>query len=146
VNASVRRINYGVTAETLNITVYANTTIIGTLMGAPVVSRNSTTFSLACNTSSLLYGKYILKAVIFALQGEIDKTDNTRDDGMIRITILGDYNGDGTVDYNDLNLLRLAWQSRHGQANYNPNTDFNMDGIVNVKDFAMIGLNWQKHA
>jgi parallel beta-helix repeat protein len=59
--------------------------------------------------------------------------------------IRGDYNHDGTVNMTDADVVKQAWQSRKGEANYNPPVDFNMDGIINIKDAAVIGINWQKH-
>jgi parallel beta-helix repeat protein len=56
----------------------------------------------------------------------------------------GDMNHDGAVNMTDVELMQHAWQSRKGEANYNPHADFNMDGIINIKDAAIIGANWQK--
>jgi parallel beta-helix repeat protein len=58
----------------------------------------------------------------------------------------GDYNHDGTVNMTDADMVRVAWQSRAGDLNYNPHTDFNMDDIINIKDAAMVGLNWLKQS
>jgi parallel beta-helix repeat protein len=57
----------------------------------------------------------------------------------------GDYNHDGIVDMNDVDLVRVAWQSRLGDLNYNPHADSNVDGIIDIRDASIIGVNWQKH-
>jgi hypothetical protein len=49
-------------------------------------------------------------------------------------TLVGDVNGDGTVNLADLQAFASAYESKAGQANYNPAADFNLDGIVNQVD------------
>lgn len=56
--------------------------------------------------------------------------------------IPGDYNHDGTVNMTDVDLVRVAWQSRKGDLGYNPHADFNRDRIINIKDATIIGINW----
>jgi parallel beta-helix repeat protein len=137
--------NYGTFPENFNIMLYANTTI---LFGVPIAiaSRNSIIANFHWDTTSYAYGNYTITATITTVLGETDITDNACILGTVTVTILGDYNGDYTVNNDDVDLVRQAWQSRQGQANYNPNADFNMNGIINIADAAMIGVNWQKHA
>jgi hypothetical protein len=56
----------------------------------------------------------------------------------------GDINHDGTVNNTDATLMQGAWQTKIGDANYDPDIDFNKDGIINIKDAAIIGINWQR--
>lgn len=56
----------------------------------------------------------------------------------------GDYNYDEEVNMTDADMVRVAWQSRKGEPNYNPDMDYNVDEIVNIGDAAMIGVNWLK--
>ncbi len=49
-------------------------------------------------------------------------------------TLVGDVNGDGTVNLADLQAFASAYESKAGQANYNSAADFNLDGIVNQVD------------
>jgi hypothetical protein len=49
-------------------------------------------------------------------------------------TLVGDINGDGKVDFADLQLFAPAYMSKQGDANYNPAADFNHNGIINLYD------------
>lgn len=56
--------------------------------------------------------------------------------------ILGDFNGDGTVDFADLRILASQWLQSPG----NPSADIapppNGDGMVNFLDFALFAQHW----
>jgi hypothetical protein len=56
----------------------------------------------------------------------------------------GDINLDGRVDIRDATLLCMAWASKIGDANYNPNCDFNKDGEVNIADASILSMNWNQ--
>jgi hypothetical protein len=49
-------------------------------------------------------------------------------------TLVGDVNGDGTVNLADLQAFASAYETKPGQVNFNPAADFNLDGIVNQID------------
>ena len=53
----------------------------------------------------------------------------------------GDANGDGTVDQTDLSLIKTAYGTATGQANFNPAADFNADGHVGCIDLHLAELN-----
>jgi uncharacterized repeat protein (TIGR01451 family) len=46
----------------------------------------------------------------------------------------GDLNNDGNTNTLDLNLLKLAYRSTAGDANYDVNADLNGDGVINTLD------------
>lgn len=54
----------------------------------------------------------------------------------------GDANLDGRVNILDATLLCMAWRSKIGDPNYNPNCDFNKDGEINIEDTAIMSTNW----
>jgi hypothetical protein len=49
-------------------------------------------------------------------------------------TLVGDVNGDGTVNLADLQPFAEAYETSPGNPKYNPAADFNHDGIVNQVD------------
>jgi hypothetical protein len=49
-------------------------------------------------------------------------------------TLVGDVNGDGTVNLADLTAFANAYSSSVGKPNFNSAADFNLDGIVNQVD------------
>ncbi len=64
---------------------------------------------------------------------------NTLDLGTLRE---GDANGDNRVNVADFTLLRNAYFSEEGQANFDPRTDFDEDNRINVRDFALLRGNY----
>jgi len=53
--------------------------------------------------------------------------------------ILGDIDGDGTVNINDLALLNQAYGSTPTSLNWNPDADLNKDNVINVLDLYLLG-------
>jgi hypothetical protein len=49
-------------------------------------------------------------------------------------TPLGDVNGDGLVNFADLQAFAPAYGSRIGDLNYLPSADFNRNGVINLYD------------
>jgi hypothetical protein len=56
-----------------------------------------------------------------------------------RHSILGDVNGDGTIDLIDLGLLAEAYGST--STSPNPNADVNIDGVVDILDIGITSAN-----
>lgn len=52
--------------------------------------------------------------------------------------VAGDVNGDGAVTCADVAVVRAAFGSRRGQANYNAAADQNNDGLVSVIDLSLV--------
>lgn len=63
---------------------------------------------------------------------------------MQNCTLRGDVNGDSVVDIFDLAAVGLAYGSRPGDVNWNPDADLNNDNTVNIFDLATVGLNYGK--
>lgn len=55
---------------------------------------------------------------------------------------VGDINGDGNIDTEDLRIFACAYGSKVGDSNYNVECDFNKDGIVDVRDLAIIAQHF----
>lgn len=82
--------------------------------------------------------QYTLSAVASAVPDETNMANNNLADGVITVTIPGDANGDFRVSLGDLVLLANAYNSRPGDARWNPNADINGDGIVNLYDLVIM--------
>jgi hypothetical protein len=54
-------------------------------------------------------------------------------------TRVGDINGDGYINIQDLEVVEASFGKRVGQQGYNPAADVNGDGIVDVRDLAIVG-------
>jgi hypothetical protein len=92
----------GIPPEPVNITLYANQTIIGTLTNLNLTSGNSTTITFVWNTADFAYGNYTIWACATPVQGETDVADNTYIDGTVQIVqpFIGRGGGSG-VPYMD---------------------------------------------
>ena len=63
---------------------------------------------------------------------------------QILITILGDINGDRTIDGKDISIAARAFGSSPGSERWNPIADVNQDLEVDGKDLALIAKNFGK--
>jgi len=76
--------NSGMFAETSNVSVYANSTIIKT-EDIMLANGTFTTISFVWNTTGYVLGNYTISAHVTPVPGETDIDDNTCVDGMVRI-------------------------------------------------------------
>jgi PKD repeat protein len=60
-------------------------------------------------------------------------------------TLVGDINGDGTVNILDSILLANAFNSVPGDLNWNLNADLNGDGVVNILDAIILANHFLQH-
>jgi hypothetical protein len=56
--------------------------------------------------------------------------------------VAGDINGDGVVDWLDIDAFADAWLTTPGALNWNSRADMVSDGIINFPDFAVLTQNW----
>jgi hypothetical protein len=59
--------------------------------------------------------------------------------------ILGDVNGDGTVNILDSIIVANSFLAKPGDSNWNPNADINNDGVVNILDSIIIANHFLEH-
>jgi Dockerin type I domain/Bacterial protein of unknown function (DUF922) len=62
--------------------------------------------------------------------------------GVTAALLAGDINNDNVVDDADYQLLRAAFRSRPGDANWNPQADLNCDGVVDEADLRLLQSNF----
>jgi PKD repeat protein len=140
INVTVR--NEGTEVESFNVTVYYGGISIGTKKVTNMLNDTQITLTFIWNTQGAPPGSYTISAnATIAVE---DISNNFRTGGVVRIRLLGDVNGDGTVDWVDLGLLGLAYGSRPGDSNWNPYADINGDGTVDWIDLGILGLNYGK--
>jgi len=77
--------NYGNHTENINITIYANTTIIGEINNIELTGRNFTIATFTWNTAGFAKGKYTIWAYATPVPDETDTADNTCIDGIVTI-------------------------------------------------------------
>ena len=70
--------------------------------------------------------------------------DHELADGYFSNKILGDVNGDRTVDGSDLSDFSEAYGSEDGDPNWNSNCDFNRDNKVDASGLFDLSKNYGK--
>jgi len=153
-NINVTAANQSDCTETFNVTVYANTTEIET-REIILSSGTSTIITFTWNTTGFAKGNYTIKAYAWPVQGETDTEDNTKYfDGIVKVTIPSDINGDKTVNILDCILLANHFGHTNGNG-HTPGTkewrdcmncDINNDGTINILDCIILaghfGQSW----
>jgi hypothetical protein len=143
VNITVSVENHGDYVETFNITVYANTTEIGTQTVSYLLNGSSTTVTFTWNTTGVPYGNYAIIANATQVPGETYTTDNTKTDGWVEVMILGDINGNGIVgslDFGDVGKMYLIYSGViTGPPELVWRGDINGNGKVGPSDFGDVG-------
>jgi len=105
----------------------------------------STTLVFTWNTTGVAQSNYTISAyAVPILYEEIDRADNNYGNGVVKVTIPGDDDGDGDVDASDLFDLSKAYGSEPGDDNWNPNCDLNNDGKVDASDLFDQSRNYGK--
>jgi len=132
-------------SEMYNVYVYANDTIIGTFANITLPNNSTTTLTLNWNTTGFTYGNYILNAFIEKASEKAIVSFNVKG-YMVKVTILGDINGDGIVNVLDLTKVGIAFGSYPGHPKWDPLADLNNDNKVNVLDLSLVGVNFGKSA
>jgi len=140
--------------EMINVTIYANASVIGALSNIVLPARSSLTVSFPWNTTGVALGNYTISAYAWPVPGDVDTRDNNRTDGSILVTKVGDFGGgvppaffncDGSVDGKDLALFLQCYKgTAPAEAMYLgdlgggvPPQFYDCDGKVDGKDLAL---------
>jgi len=166
INVTVQ--NQGEFTETFNVTVYANITVTNgdvgpdrtvyrlsdltiyssmTVVGTQTISLEagaSTTLESVWNTTGVKKDYYTIIVSLDTVPGEVDIEDNRLIDGQICVTIPGDIDGNVMVDIYDLVNICVAYGSRKGDSQYDPNLDINCDGKIDIYDVVIACANYGK--
>jgi len=137
--------NQGDFPEDFNVTLFANTTIIGKQTVDNFPNGTWTILDFTWNTTGFAYGNYVVSAYAWPVPGEIDTADNTYTYGLVSVTIVGDVDGNGNVNVLDAIDLSNSYDLKTGQAGFNPNADFDDNGIVNILDAITLSNHYNQH-
>jgi hypothetical protein len=136
--------NYGNSSEVFNLTVYANTSIIGEFSNVALDARNSTILEFSWNTSGIEMGNYAVSALVDPVSGESDVSDNNYTIEQM-ISVPGDINGDAKVDMRDIGFVASRFNSLPSYTGWNSNSDINDDGKIDMFDIGTAARHFMEH-
>jgi hypothetical protein len=65
-------------------------------------------------------------------------------DVFIKVTMVGDIDGDGDVDMDDIGWICYSFGAKPPNPRYNPNTDIDNNKIIDMDDIGYACLNFGK--
>jgi len=139
VNITVIVKNYGIFSENFNTTAYTNTTAIQ-MQTTTLASGESIKLNFTWNTSGFTRA-YIISANATPVEDEADTTDNTFIDGIVKVSCLGDINGDYITNMLDYQLVKNAIPSTPSSPKWNPNADMDNNLVVNMLDYQIVKIH-----
>jgi parallel beta-helix repeat protein len=156
VNVNITVLNKGDFNETVNVTLYYNMTAgetIGT-QNATITTGEKATLSFEWNTNSAPYNEnYTLTAVATISPADYTPADNTLASAPITVRIIGDIDGDGKVDGND--MITVAWSfGAYGpncfypgsppSPRWNQDADIDQNLLIDGSDLIVMARNFGK--
>jgi len=129
---------FTITSTSESVILGASTQTAATYQSQTTADTVDTVYDL--NITIPTTGAYIGNYTIHAssrLLGEHQATNAT----TFQVILLGDINGDLTVDVTDYQLVKKAIPSTPGSPNWNPKADLNEDNIIDVTDYAIVKKN-----
>jgi len=137
----------GNVAENFTVNVYHNGTQFQASDITNLAAGANITIVFAWNTSDVTAGNmYELKAEATAVPYETNLANNVLTGGAVKVKIIGDVNGDNTVNLADWIAFDAAYGSHPGDPNWNPQADINGDGVVDNADGVLIAQNYHNTA
>lgn len=158
-NVSATIANLGGYAETFNVTVYANTTVITRIVNVNLASGGSNVQTVVWDTTGFAYGNYTLKASADVVSGETNTANNNCTGGWVRVSIVGDITGgtpnlldfvpDGQVNMKDVGTVARFFSQDVPPAP--PECDVTgittglPDGTINMRDVGLVARHFGEH-
>jgi hypothetical protein len=147
INATVE--NLGTETVSFDVKAYYNDTEIGTSTVSSLTGGGSKIVSFSWNTTGVPEGNYTLSAKAF-LAGDQNATNDRYVDGIVWIKIpaegvLGDVNGDGFVNFEDVVAACLAYQATPEDENWNAAADLAPpEDYIDILDIVTVIWHWSK--
>jgi len=134
--------NNGEATAVFNLTAHRDTNLIDTKTNITLSPGTSTHLIFILNTTPLPKGVYTISATATTVPGETSTADNTFTAGTITETIAGDIDGNFEVNIIDISKIAIAWQSKPGDPQWNPNADLDNNNVINILDISKAALNF----
>lgn len=131
--------------ETFNVTLYANSTVIGTQQVSNLNASDQMTLTYMWDTTGLAYGNYTLSAYAEPVPGETNVANNNRTGGVVAVTIPGDVDGNFKIDMSDITLLLQAFGSKAGHPRFDVNADVDNNLQIDLSDIVTALVHFGQH-
>ena len=137
--------NEGNISETFNVIVFSDDIEIGNITVENLPPGAQVTITVNWNTTSFLPCRnYTIRSEIPPVTYELDLADNSYIDGKVKVRILGDINGDNSVDISDIRWIAMAFGSYPNHPRWNPDADLDQNQKVNIMDVRLACINFGK--
>jgi hypothetical protein len=137
--------NNGNISETFNTHFYFDSNLGGTTTVIGLAPDEERTVTMTWNTSTAQpCNNYTISAMADPVPFEMNLADNNFTDGNVKIRLMGDVNGDGTVNMRDINQLVMVFRSYPGTPKWDPMNDLDRNGIIDMRDITICILNFGK--
>ena len=144
VNVTVVAANIGDLPATFNVTAYYDNITIGIQPILDLYPGVNTTLVFEWNTTGLEpCSSFTTSAEASPVLYELNLTNNILVNGLVKIKILGDINGDGKVDIFDIVLAADAYGTVLGDPLWNPDADVApIYGKIDIFDIVTVGSKY----
>jgi hypothetical protein len=156
VNVKVALTNQGEYTEVVNVTLYANTTYVGS-QNVTLINGGNAIVITAWDTTSFAKGNYTLWAYAWPVPEETDTADNTFVYGWVFVSLPGDVMPEfRVVDIYDVTVICAAYDAERGidggywhdpacdRCPHSPNLDINDDGIIDIYDVVICTSRYEQ--
>jgi hypothetical protein len=141
-NITVTIENLGFEVNLINITAYANDTVIQT-KSIQISSGDNASVVFVWNTLASAIGKYTISAYVDPHPDEENIADNNFINGMVEVAILPyDINGDGYVGIDDIVMVADYFGTQPSHPRWNPMCDVTDDDYVGIDDVVEVALHF----
>lgn len=137
--------NYGNVPETFTTTIYASGDNISAFQVVDLLPNETRITSYEWNTTGFSASNtpYVISAAAEILPYETNTTNNVFVGNQVKLKLVGDVNGDGKVNIDDMIAWDAAYGTKAGDLNWNPQADINGDGVVDNLDGYLILQNYR---
>jgi len=130
--------NLGDFADTSTLTVYVNSTQIGST-SITLSAGQAITYAYLWNSTGSSIGHYQARAKVASVPGEVLTQNNNLAVPFLLVS-KGDVNRDGRVNVVDLALVAVHFGAQIGKANYWFEADLNHDGFTDIRDLTICAI------
>lgn len=142
VNITVVVKNLGDANATFNVDVYYDANLIGTQKVEELPPSSNSTLTFSWNTIGVEPCHNYTITANATLPGDIDLSNNVLPDGKVKMKMVGDVDGNGAVNMDDIYKLILAFLRDKDDPEWDPNLDMDGNGITNMKDIFLTIINF----